>query len=60
MIISGGMGGKAVEIFKEKGIEVVVGVSGSAKAAVEAYLQGSLKSTESVCNEHRKHNECAK
>ena len=58
VIISGGMGGGAVEIFNERKVEVVVGAKGDAKAAVEAYLQGSLKSTGSVCHEHQHHDEC--
>ncbi len=58
VIISGGMGGGAIDIFNEKGIEVIVGASGNAKAAAEAYLQGSLKSTGSVCHEHQRHDEC--
>lgn len=58
VIISGGMGKGAVEIFNERNVEVVVGAKGDAKAAVEAYLQGSLKSTSSVCYEHQHHNEC--
>ncbi|MGI6607228.1 MAG: NifB/NifX family molybdenum-iron cluster-binding protein [Peptococcia bacterium] len=58
VIISGGMGGGAIEIFNEKGIEVIVGASGNAKAVAEAYLQGSLKSTGSVCHEHQHHGEC--
>ena len=37
VVISGGMGGGAVNIFNEKDIEVIVGASGNAKAAVEAY-----------------------
>ncbi len=51
-IISGGMGGGAVDIFNEKGIEVIVGASGSSESAVKAYLKGELKSTGSVCHEH--------
>ena len=58
VIISGGMGNGAIEIFNEKGIEVIVGASGNAKVAVEAYLEGSLKSTGSVCHEHQHHVEC--
>jgi C_GCAxxG_C_C family probable redox protein len=58
VIISGGMGGGAVEIFNERNVEVVVGAKGDAEAAVEAYLQGSLKSTGSVCHEHQHHDEC--
>lgn len=58
VIISGGMGGGAVEIFNERNIEVIVGAKGNAKAAVEAYLAGSLKSSGSVCHEHQHHDEC--
>ena len=58
VIISGGMGGGAVNIFNERNIEVIVGARGDAKKAVEAYLQGSLKSTGSVCHEHEHHDEC--
>ena len=55
---SGGMGGGAVDIFNERGVEVVVGASGMAKAAVEAWLKGELKSTGSVCNHHEHAHEC--
>ncbi|NLY11283.1 MAG: dinitrogenase iron-molybdenum cofactor [Firmicutes bacterium] len=60
VIISGGMGGKAIDLFNEKNIEVIVGASGEAKKAVEAYLQGSLESTGSICrqHQHRHHGEC--
>ncbi|MGI6778105.1 MAG: NifB/NifX family molybdenum-iron cluster-binding protein [Acetivibrionales bacterium] len=58
VIISGGMGGGAIEIFNEKGIEVIVGASGNAKATVEAYLKGSLESTGSICHEHQHHDKC--
>jgi predicted Fe-Mo cluster-binding NifX family protein len=58
VIISGGMGGGAIEIFNEKGIEVITGASGAAETAVNNYLQGNLKSTGSVCHEHQHHDEC--
>jgi predicted Fe-Mo cluster-binding NifX family protein len=58
VIISGGMGGGAIDIFNERGIEVIVGATGEAKAAVEAYLQGSLVSTGSVCRDHQHHDSC--
>jgi len=58
VVISGGMGGGAIDIFNEKGIEVIVGASGGAKAAAEAYLEGTLMSTGSVCHEHQHHGEC--
>ncbi len=60
VIISGGMGGGAVEIFNERQIEVIVGVRGDAQAAVECYLKGELKSTGSICHEHQHADECGK
>ena len=58
VIIAGGMGGGAVDIFNERGVEVVVGAAGDAKAAVESYLKGELKSTGAVCNKHEHADEC--
>jgi len=58
VIISGGMGGGAVDIFNERNVEVIVGVQGDAKAAVEQYLKGELESTGSVCHEHEHAHEC--
>lgn len=58
VIISGGMGGGAIDIFNEKGIEVITGARGEAKIVAEQYLQGNLKSTGSICHEHKHHDEC--
>lgn len=58
VIISGGMGGGAIEIFNEKDIEVVVGAEGEAEKAVLAYLAGELESTGSVCHEHQHADSC--
>lgn len=58
VIISGGMGGGAIEIFNEKGIEVITGASGSAAEAVDKYVNGKLKSTGSVCHEHQHQDQC--
>jgi len=58
VIISGGMGGGAIEIFNEKNIEVIVGASGDALTAAEKYLKGELKSTGSVCHDHQHIGEC--
>jgi predicted Fe-Mo cluster-binding NifX family protein len=60
VIISGGMGGGAIDIFNEKGIEVIVGATGKAKDAAMDYLQGRLKSSGSVCHQHMNHDECEK
>ena len=52
VIVSGCMGAGAMEIFKEHGIEVVLGAEGSADDVVAAYLSGTLRSTGAVCAGH--------
>lgn len=52
------MGGGAIDIFNEKNIQVIVGARGNAQKAAEDYLKGSLKSTGSICHEHKHHDEC--
>ena len=57
-IISGGMGGGAVDIFNEHNIEVIIGAQGDSLKAVENYLAGALASSGSICHEHAHHDEC--
>lgn len=52
VIISGGMGQGAVEIFNEHNIEVVIGCEGPATETALAYLEGRLESGGSPCEEH--------
>ena len=52
VIIAGGMGGGAVDIFNERDIEVIIGIEGEAQDAVERYIRGELESTGSICHEH--------
>ncbi|NMB37946.1 MAG: dinitrogenase iron-molybdenum cofactor [Firmicutes bacterium] len=58
VIISGGMGQGAVDIFSNLDIEVITGVEGKAKDAVENYLAGSLRATGEICHQHEHSNEC--
>ena len=58
VVIAGGMGGGAVDIFNERNVEVIVGASGDAQAAAEAYLKGELESTGSICHNHEHAGEC--
>ncbi|KNZ40702.1 iron-sulfur cluster carrier protein MrpORP [Acetobacterium bakii] len=58
VIISGGMGGGAVDIFNEKNIEVITGATGKAEDLAKLYLMGELISTGSVCHEHQHSDEC--
>lgn len=57
-IISGGMGGKAVEIFNSNDIEVIIGAEGGSDENVKRYLAGELETTGSVCHEHEHEGDC--
>lgn len=54
VIITGGMGGRAVGLFKQNGIDVILGATGSVEANLGEFLKGSLASTGSVCNQHER------
>ena len=58
VIIAGGMGAGAIEIFNEKGIDIITGAAGNVRGVVNAYLAGSLKSSASICNRHQHADEC--
>jgi predicted Fe-Mo cluster-binding NifX family protein len=42
VIISGGMGPKAIGFFEQFGIQAVTGVSGTAREVINAYLDGQM------------------
>lgn len=58
VIISGGMGGGAIDIFASRGIEVITGASGNVDKLINEYLQGNIKSGYSVCEDHTHHGNC--
>lgn len=58
VIISGGMGKSAIDLFNSLNIEVIVGSSGEANDSIDEYLKGNLKSTGSVCHAHLHHEDC--
>ncbi|MCK9537206.1 MAG: NifB/NifX family molybdenum-iron cluster-binding protein [Bacilli bacterium] len=58
VLITGGIGSQAALIFKEKGINVITGVTGSAQEAMELYLAGKLKSSDELCQDHLFSNQC--
>ena len=58
VIISGGMGGKAVDLFNGQGIEVVIGASGASKDAAQDFLNGKLNSTGIPCSGHNHNDKC--
>jgi predicted Fe-Mo cluster-binding NifX family protein len=54
VLITGGMGGRAVGFFQEYGIEPVTGARGSVEEAVRAYLAGELAGA-APCRESIEH-----
>ncbi|RKX80236.1 MAG: dinitrogenase iron-molybdenum cofactor biosynthesis protein [Spirochaetes bacterium] len=50
IMISGGMGPRAIDFFNQFGVTVVTAASGKVKDALNAYLSGQLKGYE-PCNE---------
>jgi predicted Fe-Mo cluster-binding NifX family protein len=56
VILSGGMGGRAIEFFEQAGIKAATGASGTVRQALEHYLGGKLKDAapcdESVAHGH--------
>ena len=56
VMLTGGMGGRAVAFFEQFGIEAVTGASGTVRHALEAYLGGELSGaqpcSESVAHGH--------
>jgi predicted Fe-Mo cluster-binding NifX family protein len=49
-IVAGGMGPRAYGLFAERGIQTIVGVSGSVAGALAALAKGELKAGESTCD----------
>ncbi|MDD3865867.1 MAG: NifB/NifX family molybdenum-iron cluster-binding protein [Candidatus Izemoplasmatales bacterium] len=58
VIIAGAMGSGAVDHFNEKQISTILGVSGDVDSVIKKWLSHDLKSTETVCIEHRHHGDC--
>lgn len=48
-IITGGMGGRAQELFAERGIKVILGADKSVDEIIDSYLAGELKGGTSLC-----------
>ena len=54
VMLTGGMGGRAITFFQQYGIEPVTGAAGTVRHALEAYLGGALRGAES-CRESVAH-----
>ncbi len=54
VIITGGMGSMAINLFAENGIKTVLGASGNIEDLANKYLADNLTSQGSACTEHAK------
>jgi len=51
LILAGGMGQRAVQMFEDKGIKVLVGVQGEeTESLVKSYMEGTIVSGTNVCD----------
>jgi predicted DNA-binding protein (UPF0251 family)/predicted Fe-Mo cluster-binding NifX family protein len=56
LVITGGMGARAIELFKELNIDVIVGVRGRINDVIKQVLEGTLRAGNSTC--HGSHKNC--
>ncbi|MBU1747768.1 MAG: hypothetical protein KKA73_08760, partial [Chloroflexi bacterium] len=54
VMLTGGMGGRAVAFFRQFGIEPVTGAAGTVRQSLERYLGGTLQGAE-ACRESHDH-----
>lgn len=54
-IITGGMGQRAIDLFKQQEIEVILGARGTILDNLNEYLGGDLESTGSACSHNHDH-----
>lgn len=50
VVLAGGMGSRAVNLFQSNGIEVITGASGTVDQAVNLYLENKLETGNNVCD----------
>jgi predicted Fe-Mo cluster-binding NifX family protein len=54
VMLSGGMGGRAIQFFQEFGIQTATGANGTVQSALESYLRGELSGA-APCKESVEH-----
>lgn len=55
VIICGGMGQMAIDLFKQNNIDVVLGASGSVNDNLQEFIKGELESTGVACEHDHTH-----
>ena len=59
VMIAGGMGPRAIDLFSNLGIEVVTGAIGNVGNVLNAYLRGEISGVEPCQHDHPEgHNQC--
>jgi predicted Fe-Mo cluster-binding NifX family protein len=56
-MLAGGIGGGAINVLNNSGIEVIRGCSGDAKEVVKLYLSGLVEDSGSSCHQHEAHHD---
>jgi predicted Fe-Mo cluster-binding NifX family protein len=57
IMLAGGIGGGAINVLNNSGIEVIRGCSGNATEVVKLFLSGSIEDSGSSCHQHEAHQE---
>jgi predicted Fe-Mo cluster-binding NifX family protein len=57
VMLAGGIGGGAINVLNNSGIEVIRGCSGDATEVVKLYLKGLVEDCGSSCHQHENHHE---
>jgi predicted Fe-Mo cluster-binding NifX family protein len=57
IMLAGGIGGGAINVLNNSGIEVIRGCSGDATEVVKLYLTGLVEDGGSSCHKHSEHHE---
>ena len=57
VMLAGGIGGGAINVLNNSGIDVVRGCSGDATEIVKQYVSGLVKDSGSSCHAHESHHE---
>jgi predicted Fe-Mo cluster-binding NifX family protein len=56
IMLAGGIGGGAINVLNNSGIEVIRGCSGNAAEVVKLYLKGLVEDSGISCHQHEAHN----
>lgn len=55
IMLAGGIGGGAINVLNNSGIEVIRGCSGDAAEVVKRYLSGLIEDSGNSCHQHEEH-----